>query len=145
MIDDSIERRGEILLVGEYGNGAYGPTIMLQLVSEESVVWLRSLFFRLIQAAISIELAEEPCVDLYQIRRLSMRCGSPDRHLVRSGTDAFDWIGDSAYWEDCAALMEPFISGQSGHQYLTSEAVDDALVQVSYREPQIQVPAVRSV
>jgi hypothetical protein len=37
-----------------------------------------------------------------------------------------------------AEMLHPFIDGKTGHQYLTREGIDDALVEVSYGEPGVR-------
>jgi hypothetical protein len=42
-------------------------------------------------------------------------------------------------WTTCAALMEPFMDGSAGHHYLTTEGIDDALLELSFGEPNVRV------
>jgi len=47
----------------------------------------------------------------------------------------FHWERSSEGWMECAELLEGILQDQSpGHQYLTDEAIDDALVIVSFME-----------
>lgn len=42
-------------------------------------------------------------------------------------------------WSRNAGLLEPFVAGKTGHQYLTSEASDAALIEVSHGERAVVV------
>lgn len=53
----------------------------------------------------------------------------------------FRWCASSEGWAYEAGLLDPFVEGRSGHQYLTREGVDAALVEVSFLEPHVRVPA----
>ncbi len=57
----------------------------------------------------------------------------PEKNLVREEYDSFVWSCTSDEWTTMSLLLEPFLKG-SGHQYLTDEVADDALIEVSYGE-----------
>jgi hypothetical protein len=57
----------------------------------------------------------------------------PNKHLVREEYDRFVWGCTSDEWETMSLMLEPFLE-QPGHQYLTVEDADDALIEVSYGE-----------
>ena len=55
------------------------------------------------------------------------------RHLVREDPNKFVWSCTSEEWYTMSLMLEPLLR-QEGHQYLTSEGTDDALIEVSYGE-----------
>ena len=126
------------LVEGDFYEGAFGPSILLVLRTKEAVLWLRSVFedlagvdvghvFRLEdQAQVEIGAA----VTEFLMRRVER---TPERHLVRSRQGGFTWSCTAKEWRAASLLLEPLLS-QSGHQYLTSETDDDAIIEVSRGE-----------
>ncbi len=53
---------------------------------------------------------------------------------VRAAEPEFYWVRSSSGWMECVDLMDGLIRGGTGHQYLTKEGIDDALVEVSLLE-----------
>jgi hypothetical protein len=121
---------------GELGVGAYGPTILLVLHTSEAAQWLHDLFAGLAfnRERNSIDLGRQRGIELLKIGGLELRVasGRPDRHLIESTPGRFIWSCTPEEWETASLLIEPFMAGQSGHQYLTSDAADAAVVEVSY-------------
>lgn len=131
-------------VVGEFGRGAYGDTIILQPRSRHALAWLRSVFISLAGGDLSIRLDSSPEVDLHGISRLELRLVeyAHSRALVRlSADDEFVWRGTREQWQELAAALDPLLAGRTGHQYLTREVEDDALVEVTFGEPDVRVPA----
>jgi hypothetical protein len=127
-----------VLIEGDCGDGAYGPTILLELRSAEATDLLLSVFGDLVDSApgTEIRLDRIPRVSLgASIMRFVLRAVdvSPDRHLVRDGAGGFLWSCTADEWDTARLLIEP-LRRQPGHQYLTSEFEDDALVEVSSGE-----------
>jgi hypothetical protein len=125
---------------GELGDGAFGPTILLTPRSHDGVERLRVLFALLAASnpGIVVNLVEEAGFDLgasIWSLRLQVTDSRPIKHLVRGKDGGFTWSGTSDDWETASLLVEPLLR-QSGHQYLTDEAMDDAIVEVSYGEHQ---------
>jgi hypothetical protein len=136
MSDSDHEQR----LIGSFDVGAYGPTIFMVLPSREAVVWLKALFLSMTGYDGSRDLLSEPGVEVRGIERFELRRTSADseRHLLRQGdAAAFVWSATDDVWRRNSELLDPFVDGQSGHQYLTSEGVDDALVEISFGEPDV--------
>jgi hypothetical protein len=128
------------LIEGDYGEGAFGPTILLVLLSVDATKWLRSTFGYLANAAVGtvFRLDNQPHVSIgAAVTELSLRVVDrvPARHLVRDRTGGFTWSCTAEEWETASLLVEPLLN-QPGHQYLTSEVDDDALIKVSYGERQ---------
>jgi hypothetical protein len=132
------------LVVGDYYLGAFGPAILLTLREPDGPQWLHDLFIQLARNGRVIDLASEPMVRLQNIGALQM---SLDRRLgpyvalnrlsKEEQPARFAWIASSSGWMLQAALLEPFIAGHSGHQYLTREGADDALIEVSFGESDV--------
>ncbi len=126
------------LLEGDFYEGAFGPSILLVLTTRESITWLRTLFDDLAAAPIGtvVSLVHQSEVSLgaavgdLLLSRVSRK---PGKNLVRETYDRFVWSCTSEEWQTSSLLLEPFLE-RSGHQYLTDEVVDDALIEVSYRE-----------
>lgn len=127
-----------VLVEGDYGEVTYAPTILLRAHQPEGVQLLRSVFDALAQAepGETRQLEEEPEVELgaavYTLR-LRVTAKTSRRHLVRDGAGGFEWSCTAEEWRTTSDLLEP-LTHQSGHQYLTSEVDDDALVEVSAGE-----------
>ncbi|MDE3095458.1 MAG: hypothetical protein KGK07_05570 [Chloroflexota bacterium] len=56
------------------------------------------------------------------------------KQFVQIAERAFIWRCTSDAWLNLVDLLEPFVNDRRGHQYLTSEVDDDALVEVSLHE-----------
>jgi hypothetical protein len=137
------------LIVGVYYQGARGPTIILKALSESSVEWLHGIFTRLAGGSDSgIDLVAMPEVSIQGVRVLNLEqvAEQPDIALQctsRASQGAeFRWVQDSLCWSHAAMLLEPFLSGKTGHQYLTQEGQDAALVEISFGEPNVLAEAV---
>jgi hypothetical protein len=130
----------QILL--SYYMGSYGPTIRIDTHLPEQLLFIRDLFGRLASdGAMEEDFAcAVPC-RLDSIRTLLVR--STPRRLPKalelerrdSGGASFRWSNTPEDWLECAAKVGALIdSGAAGHQYLTTETIDDALVELSYQE-----------
>jgi hypothetical protein len=128
---------------GEFGSGAFGPTIFMVLSSRSTARWLGTLFRSMAQSGAMIDLAACDGVELYNIEalqliRVAARRG-PQLSKARR-RNAFLWQCDDEEWETNAQLVDPFAAGNSGHQYFTRSGVDDAVVEISFGEPEVRVP-----
>ena len=126
------------LIEGEFGDGAYGPTILLQLTSLEGVELLMATFETLSSGTGEREVRLEECprVSLSaSIMTLRMRVVESrfNRRLVKDGARGFLWSCTPDEWEEAMLLVQPLLT-QAGHQYLTSEIEDEALIEVSRGE-----------
>jgi len=119
-------------------DGAYGPSILLVLTAKDSIAWLRMVFESVSAASVGTLLN---LTDLPQVHAtgalsglvLSKAVREPRSHLVREAAGRFIWSCTSDEWRTMSLMLEPLMA-RRGHQYLTSEGVDDALVEVSYGE-----------
>lgn len=126
------------LVEGDYFEGAYGPSILLVLTSTGAVRWLQMLFDRLAagEPGTTLELTGMPEVEIGgavtdMVLRVVDRV--PDRHLVRYPDGRIRWSCTPEEWRTASLLLEP-LATESGHQYLTSETGDDALIEASRGE-----------
>src|SRR5258708_7264264 len=127
-----------ILVEGEYGEGAFGPTILLVLQGVQGVAYLRAIFDRLADSpeGTTVCLNEDPGLSMgaaLWALDLQIVPSPPRRHLFRDEEGGFTWVGTSDEWQTTSLMIEPLLH-QHGHQYLTSEVEDDALVEVSHGE-----------
>lgn len=126
------------LLEGDFYEGAFGPSILLILTSRDSITWLRALFNDLATGPVgtTVSLVNHPDASIgaalgdLLLTRVAHR---PEKHLVREQYDRFVWSCASDEWTTMSLLLEPFLE-RSGHQYLTDEVADDALIEVSFGE-----------
>ncbi len=133
-----------VVVVGDYYLGAFGPTILLTLREPDGPRWLHDLFVHLAANGRAIDLASEPMVRLENIGELQLRLDprlgpylALNRLSKKEQPARFAWIASSSGWMLQAGLLEPFIAGRSGHQYLTREGADDALIEVSFGESEV--------
>jgi hypothetical protein len=129
---------GELLVEGEFGEGAFGSTILLRMRSKIGAGYLLSLFERLAGSpeGTSMKLEAQPGVSMSAaLWSLDFRVVATSRaqRLFRDDAGGFIWQGTADEWETTALLVEP-LTHQAGHQYLTFEVDDDALVEVSQGE-----------
>jgi hypothetical protein len=129
------------MIEGKFGQGAYGPTVRLVLKSVAAAEQLRELFISARHAPEPILVTRQPGVRIDGVEELRLIQESgvgPHAHLRRTGQSErgqrLDWLASPAGWSILAGLVDPFVRGQSGHQYLTSEAHDDVLIEVSFGE-----------
>jgi hypothetical protein len=121
----------------DYYQGAYGPTIFV--VFRDSVAIQRFIhLLRSVPASTEpVHLAEVSAIAMTGVGDVEMLAvRSPARRSVARVDDApvrFRWVGSQDEWETRAQLLEPFLDGRPGHQYLSNET-DDALIEVSFGE-----------
>lgn len=126
-----------LLSAGFTPYGAYGPMIVMQLASEAAVGWFKQLILDVADGLREPDLGELQEVHLVNFNRLRLTLALPDatRELFRLGdASGFLWSCSQERWHTNAALLDPFLTGQRGHQYMTSEKIDDALIEVSFGE-----------
>lgn len=119
-------------IAGGFYAGAYGPAILLKLTSRSAVAWLHALLAGISDATLPVRLESHPAVA--QRLELSATDDAGLKRLTRTGVGQFSWTCAAAEWGRLAGLLEPFLQGRTGHRYLTSDRVEDALVEVSYGE-----------
>ena len=128
------------LIVGDFYEGANGPTILLILNSIKAATWLRQVFIEQADRAEPRDLAAEPEVRVSNLEglRLATRVQGSDIELKRDDTGSngatFVLAASERGWRDVADLIEPFTNGRPGHQYFPDLAGDDAVIEVSFGE-----------
>jgi hypothetical protein len=115
------------MIEGEFGQGAYGPTVRLVLKSVAAAEQLRELFIGARHAPEPIHVTRQPGVRIDGVEEL--RLIQESERGQRS-----DWLASPAGWSILAGLVDAFVKGRPGHQYLTSETHDDVLIEVSFGE-----------
>ncbi len=128
------------MLVGDFYDGAYGPTIILIASSPAACVWLQDVFRELARGGLSRTLTAEPGVRFTNVEVIEMVC-RPDgpRVTLGRGTDerAFVWSATADGWLYLADLVQPLVDGGAGHQYLTDDKDDVALIELSSGEQDV--------
>lgn len=126
------------MITWDFGIGASGPTIFVRLRTVDDVQALSAIFLELAERlGARIDLSTQPALQLHRISRCELVSveSSPRKRLRRvDDGQAFEWSCTRDEWATAAALLDPFLAGSTGHQYLTQERLDDAIVEVSYGE-----------
>lgn len=139
-------RPGGIALIHFY-EGAYGPTIRVAVDDLATVREFQSAFRELAaDPNSSSSLADRVELSFRGMKGLTLSVrhkGDGLRgslHRVDDGTAATDsaeflWAIDPEEWETNAELLEPFlVNMRPGHQYLSDEHLDDALIEFAFKE-----------
>jgi hypothetical protein len=130
------------LIVGDFYAGAYGPTIMLVLMSPAAVGWFQEILRELGSGGPPKTLTCDSRVDVAHLDEIEMttRSSGPQVALKRRGDSevAFLWSATREGWLHLAALIQSFRAGEKGHHYLTDDKLDDALIELSFGEHDAQ-------
>lgn len=131
------------LIVGDFYDGAYGPTIILILMSRAAGAWFQQILHSLGVGGPSKILTSDPNVYVAHLDDLEMtsRSSGPQITLKRRNNDdkaSFVWSATREGWLHLAALTEPLCTEGTGHHYLTDEKDDDALIELSFGEHDAQ-------
>lgn len=135
----------ENFIRGDFYAGAYGPTIILVLASVDACEYLHAVLLSLAtEETASFVLTDDRRVRIQNIGSLKLSRVPDSAEVVLRRSNAshppsFDWAASASAWELSAGLLEPFCAGEAGHQYLTREHIDDALIEVSFGE-HIEIP-----
>lgn len=135
-------RKGDPAMMLAYYEGAYGPTIRLDTQAVEELRSVRRLFGRF---AAGEAVEEDLCAALDcradAIQSVTVRTAPepPAKALELRGQGGqgpiFSWTNAPGDWLECAEKVDALLSsGSPGHQYLTAEGFDDALVELCYGE-----------
>lgn len=130
------------LILGDFYPGSYGPTILLEAQSLLGVDWFLRVLVKLSRhEEASFDLASMPELRINGVDELKIETVpvQPDIPLTRTAgsgyNDAsFSWRQDTLRWAHASMLIEPLLKGRPGHQYLTNEGRDAALVEFSHGE-----------
>lgn len=141
----SFRQPGQEDIVVDYYQGAYGPTIRIDIQTLENLLKVREIFARMANATDEtrnfFELGD---VTVSGLSALILRStvkekeGEKKLQAMEGGQEgpAFLWTMTPNGWSRSAGLIDGIIESVSpgGHQYLTQEGIDDALVEVSFME-----------
>ena len=140
--DSMSQREKDVLFVDLY-EGAHGLTLRLHTQSGKGLATLRELFSKLSETATTRDVAAVPGIYIARPLKLILesRPGASDFgrtfRLVGYEGDvpSFCWTKSPEGWTDSLGLVEGVLNAERpGGQYLTSGGVDDALVELSFRE-----------
>jgi hypothetical protein len=128
-------------LVLSYYLDSYGPTIRIDAQRWEDLAAVARLFRRLASGETSEEdvgvalgCRHDSLHSLVAVREESRRRKALVLHEVVAGLPAFRWSQSGDDWLEDAERIDRLLDSVSpGHQYLTHD-VDDALVEVCFRE-----------
>ncbi len=123
--------------------GAYGPTVRIDVQSLDQLVQLREHFRSLAESRVHEirlhEMAEVQTIGLTALTLITVQKGQEGSKTFErlSGRDVqFRWARSPEGWADCLARIDRLVEEKkAGHQYLTNEGIDDALVELAFLEP----------
>jgi len=124
-----------------YYVGAYGPTIRIDSQSLEDLATVGQLFRQLASGDVhAADFGQVLGCRLDSIGSLLVRAVKrrPSKALelryYNGGRPVFAWINTGEEWLEEAEKVDVLAAADSpGHQYLTREGVDDALVELCFR------------
>jgi hypothetical protein len=130
------------LILGDFYRGAYGPTIILEAQTLLGVDWFRRVLVKLSRdEEANFDLASMPELRIRGVDELKVETVAvqPDTPLTRTAGSGYDdasflWRQDALRWAHASMLIEPLLKGRPGHQYLTNEGRDAALIEFSHGE-----------
>ena len=123
--------------------GAYGRTIRLATDEEATLQALRKVFLQLARGRRGpFELGETIFPRVDRRTRIKIYAALIERERRKTLAEepaanppTFRWRQSKDGWRQCAYLVKGLLQGSGrGHQYLTTEGVDDALIELAYRE-----------
>jgi hypothetical protein len=126
----------------EYYEGPYGPTILIDTMTEDELLQIRKIFTDLAQGSLNfINLVSLEGITALNIHGLTLRClnDRPLREKVlarvqgKPGTNQFQWSLAPIEWWNCVNLVDGLMKTPS-HNYFTNGDVDDAIVVVQHME-----------
>lgn len=128
----------------DYYQGAYGPTIRIDVVASKDLQRIYELFIALtMDDKLEINLTNENCIRTMSIGKFILKSnsnykeGSKKLIVLNPEEKKVDVLWEMAIsdWKLRAALVEVFLNKlRPGHQYLTKEGFDDALVEFAFLE-----------
>jgi hypothetical protein len=126
----------------EYYQGACGPSLIVLLNSPQEGLQFKSIFSELAKG--KVREAKFSQADFLRLENLldvtlQVTAQAKEKKSLTRINDAdeitFNWSQTQDGWMRSVGLLDGLITADTpGHQYLTSEAVDDALVEVSFME-----------
>lgn len=129
-------------IVVSYYVDSIGPTIRIDIESLTDLLLVKGLFQKLAEGtSYEVNLHDLRNTAMMGIEGLTLKLVPKEerRTLKRvgdqTGRPVFIWSRTREGWDDCVALIDGLAASESpGHQYLTQEGIDSALVEVSFLE-----------
>jgi hypothetical protein len=128
----------------DFYKGAYGPTLRIDVQTLDALIGFRKLLFWVGESeGHTINLVEQDNIETTGLDKLILRCAfdgekSHKKLTLTSSAEpgiAFEWTRSSEGWKELCCLFDPLIEhDRPGHQYLTQEGDDDALVELAFKE-----------
>jgi len=120
-------------------DGAYGLTLRLFIPSDQHL----DAFIKSLQAISGAEFVEQTLENEGHFIltgvgsvRLNLHNGEAKEKTVfldrKHKPPCIEWGGNKAQWSLRAATLTGFESGKPAHHYLSTERIDDVLIEVSY-------------
>jgi hypothetical protein len=130
------------LLTGDLYDGAYGQTIILIADSSAACVWLQAVFRELAHGGSSRTLTAESEVQITNVEAIELVTRPDGPRVTFRQSDAategsFVWSATPEGWLYLADLIQPLVDGGIGHQYLTEDKNDVALIELSSGEQDV--------
>jgi len=117
-----MRRTSSPMISGRLDTWSERPAIVLVLETDDGVAWLHDRLRELARGEVG------DIVDVHRVRgvalesvdalRLAVSDVSPEVALVGSPEGGYSWTCDARGWAAIADLLEPFLAGRRGHQYL---------------------------
>jgi hypothetical protein len=128
-------------VVVTYYLGSLGPTVQFVAHGVVGIMLVRNVFLDLARSRNSeIALSERDGFHLVGMNELSLQIVKKKSlrktlQTLDANNGIFALQADRPFWRDCVSKIHALIKGgPSWHQYLTDEAVDDVVVEVSCLE-----------
>jgi hypothetical protein len=127
----------------DYYEGAYGRTIRIDVQSQVRLLQMKNLFLKLAESVDQIDIADVESVVVTGLDQMNLkRVPSGNEHSKKlvledkgTGRVICTWSMHSEGWRRCAGLVDGLLKYNApGHQYLTHEGVDDAIVEFAFKE-----------
>lgn len=126
-----------------YYVGAYGPTIFVRVNSHHALMVMRRLFLDLSHGTLQeVRLQDIKGIVLEGFKGITLKLVTAEERKTlkviekSEGASYFQWARDTSGWlEGCVYMIDVIVNDKGpGHQYLTEEGIDDALIELSYQE-----------
>ena len=133
----------EDIILLDYYEGAYGPTIRIDVVSTDSLHKIKDVFESLSKSAgqeVNLSTIKNvKCLDLKSLLLKSTASeldNEEQKELIfDKGNKCACWKLSIKNWQKMASLTQGLlVHNKAGHQYLTREGIDDTIIELSYLE-----------
>jgi hypothetical protein len=122
-------------------DGAYGPTLRIDVGERTALQFLRDALKGMAEGTVpAFDIVPGDRFELSGIGGVHLAVAKDDgfeglRRKTRGATPTFTWNLEKDEWRRCLALIDGLLEANGpGHQYLTTEGEDDALVEVAFLE-----------